>query len=279
MTHAWVPSAPCDESCVRDDPVSGMRRVVRFARGCCRVALILFVLPAMPLTAIPHPMQSQCVGLYSRLLLACCGVQIRVSGNKIRDMTGTLVVSPNISWIDVLAIWGVMPGLFVAKADMVQWPGIGLMARLLGVVPIDRTKLRPLPGVVADLAAHLRSGRTVVTFPEGSSWCGMAYGRFRPAMFQAAIDAERPVQPLRLSYHHADGRRSTVPAFVGEDTLTRSIWRVVATRSTIIEIYVADRQLPDVDRRELARRCQAAICAANDWAELADAESSIHIAV
>lgn len=272
MMNAWVPSAPCDESCVRDDPVGGVGRVVRFARGCGRIALILLVLPAMPLTAIPHPRQYQCVRLYSRLLLRCCGVQIRLSGNKIRDMTGTLVVSPHISWIDVLAIWAVMPGLFVAKADMVKWPGIGLMARLLGVVPIDRTKLRPLPGVIAELTAQLRSGRTVVTFPEGTSWCGMAYGRFRPAMFQAAIDAERPVQPLRLSYRHADGRRSTVPAFVGEDTLTRSIWRVVATRQTIVEIYVADLQLPDADRRELARRCQAAVCDSDN------AATRVHVA-
>lgn len=275
MMNAWVPTAPCDESCVRDDPVGVAGRVVRFARGWGRIALIILVLPVMPLTAIPHPRQYLCVRLYSRLLLTCCGVQIKLSGNKIRDMSGTLVVSPHISWIDVLAIWAVMPGLFVAKADMVKWPGIGLMARLLGVVPIDRTKLRPLPGIVAELTAELRSGRTVVTFPEGTSWCGMAYGRFRPAMFQAAIDAQRPVQPLGLSYHHADGRRSTVPAFVGEDTLTNSIWRVVATRSTILEIYVADQQLPDVDRRELARRCQAAVCDSTDWA---DAETRVHVA-
>ena len=93
-------------------------------------------------------------------------------------------------------------------------------------------------------------------------------------MFQAAIDAARPVQPLRLSYHHSDGRRSTVPAFVGEDTLTRSIWRVVATPQTIVEIYVADLQLPDTDRRELARRCQAAVC---DSIDLVEAETTVHV--
>jgi 1-acyl-sn-glycerol-3-phosphate acyltransferase len=275
MTHAWVPSSPCDESCVRDDPVGVAGRVARFARGCGRLVLILLVLPAMPLTAIPHPKQYLCVRLYSRLLLRCVGVRIRLSGNEIRDMAGTLVVSPHISWIDVLAIWAVMPGLFVAKADMVRWPGIGQMARLLGVVTIDRTKLRPLPGIIAELAARLQSGQTVATFPEGTSWCGVAYGRFRPAMFQAAIDAARPVQPLRLSYHHSDGRRSTVPAFVGEDTLTRSIWRVVATSQTIVEIYVADLQSPDTDRRELARRCQAAVC---DSTDLAATATTVHVA-
>jgi 1-acyl-sn-glycerol-3-phosphate acyltransferase len=260
---------------VRDDPTDTAGRVARFARGWGRIALILSVLPVMPLTAIPHPRQYLCVRLYSRLLLRCSGVRIRLSGNEIGDMRGVLVVSPHISWIDVLAIWSVMPGLFVAKADMVKWPGIGLMARLLGVVPIDRTKLRPLPGIIAELTARLRLGQTVATFPEGTSWCGVAYGRFRPAMFQAAIDAARPVQPLRLSYHHADGRRSTVPAFVGEDTLTRSIWRVVATPQTIVEIHVADLQYPGTDRRELARRCQAAVCESVD---LADAETRAHVA-
>ncbi|MGO4446591.1 lysophospholipid acyltransferase family protein [Mycobacterium sp. 2YAF39] len=257
---------------MRDDPTDTTGRVARFARGWGRIALILSVLPVMPLTAIPHPRQYLCVRLYSRLLLRCSGVRIRLSGNEIGDMRGVLVVSPHISWIDVLAIWSVMPGLFVAKADMVKWPGIGLMARLLGVVPIDRTKLRPLPGIIIELTARLRLGQTVATFPEGTSWCGMAYGRFRPAMFQAAIDAARPVQPLRLSYHHADGRRSTVPAFVGEDTLTRSIWRVVATPQTIVEIHVADLQAPGTDRRELARRCQAAVC------DSVEAATTVHVA-
>ena len=30
MMNAWVPVAPCDESCVRDDPVGVAGRVVRF---------------------------------------------------------------------------------------------------------------------------------------------------------------------------------------------------------------------------------------------------------
>ena len=80
--------------------------------------------------------------------------------------------------------------------------------------------------MVDTVTARLRAGQTVVAFPEGTTWCGLAYGPFRPAIFQAAIDAGRPVQPLRLSYHHRDGRPSTVPAFVGDDTLLSSFLRV-----------------------------------------------------
>ncbi len=99
----------------------------------------------------------------------------------------------------------------------------------------------------------------MVAFPEGTTWCGLASGRFYPAMFQAAVDTGRPVQPLRLRYHHRDGRVSTVPAYVGDDTLARSIGRLLVARRTVARVYVESLQLPAADRRELAQRCQAAV--------------------
>ena len=84
-------------------------------------------------------------------------------------------------------------------------------------------------------------------------------GPFYPAMFQAAVDTGRPVQPLRLRYQHRDGSVSTVPAYIGDDTLLASIGRLMVARRTVAKIYVESLQLPGEDRRELARRCQAAI--------------------
>ena len=112
------------------------------------------------------------------------------------------------------------------------------------VIPIDRASLRRLPGVVSTIADRLRAGHTVVAFPEGTTWCGLAYGPFRPAMFQAAVDAGRPVQPLRLTYHHRDGRPSTVAAYVGDDTLFGSICRLVTARRTVVHVQVESLQLP-----------------------------------
>ena len=63
-------------------------------------------------------------------------------------------------------------------------------------------------------------------------------------MFQAAIDAGRPVQPLRLSYHHRDGSISTVPAYIGDDTLLTSIRRLIVARRTIAHVHVESLQLP-----------------------------------
>ena len=63
-------------------------------------------------------------------------------------------------------------------------------------------------------------------------------------MFQAAVDAGRPVQPLRLNYHHRDGSPSTVAAYVGDDTLLASIRRLVTARRTIVHVQVESLQLP-----------------------------------
>jgi hypothetical protein len=67
------------------------------------------------------------------------------------------------------------------------------------------------------------------------------------------------VQPLRLSYHHRDGRPSTVAAYVGDDTLMSSIRRLVTARRTVVHVQVESLQLPGTSRRDLAARCEAAV--------------------
>jgi 1-acyl-sn-glycerol-3-phosphate acyltransferase len=193
------------------------------------------------------------------MMLRSLGVRIRVSGGPIRNLSGVLVVSGHVSWVDIFSIGAVMPGSFVAKAEMVSWPGLGVLARLMKVIPIERSSLRRLPDVVGAVAARLRAGQTVVAFPEGTTWCGLAYGPFRPAMFQAAVDAGRPVQPLRLSYHHRNGTPSTVAAYIGDDTLTASIRRLVTAQRTVVHVHVESLQLPGDDRRDLAARCEVAV--------------------
>ncbi|ETZ74018.1 acyltransferase family protein [Mycobacteroides abscessus MAB_030201_1075] len=257
--HAWLPKATCDESCMRANLIDEPGRFTRTFRTTSRIAMAITLLTLAPLLGIPLPGRVRWQRGYCRLMLRCLGVRISVSGGPIRDIRGSLVVAGHVSWVDVFAIGAVLPGSFVARADLIDWPGLGVIARMMRVIPIERGNLRTLPRVVGTVAARLRAGQTVVAFPEGTTWCGRAYGSFRPAMFQAAVDAQRPVQPLRLTYHHLNGELSTVPAYVGEDTLMASIRRLTATRMTVAHIRVAGLQLPGESRRDLAARCETAV--------------------
>ncbi|MFG1929446.1 lysophospholipid acyltransferase family protein [Mycobacterium sp. NPDC048908] len=256
--HSWVPRATCDTSCVHSDHAAGHSVAVAW-RIAVRATFAMLLLSALPLLAVPMPGRSHLQRGYCRMMLRCLGMRITVSGGPIRNLRGVLVVSGHVSWVDIFAIGAVMPGSFVARADLIDWPALGVLARIMKVIPIDRASLRRLPDVVSTVATRLRAGHTVVAFPEGTTWCGLAYGPFRPAMFQAAVDAGRPVQPLRLSYHHRDGRPSTLAAYVGDDTLIASIRRLVTARRTVVHVQVESLQLPGISRRDLAARCEAAV--------------------
>ena len=255
----WLPRASCDSSCVRIDPSRRSRRLVTVARTSVRVACALAVLPTAALLALPLPGKARAQRLYCRLMLRSLGVRVTTSGGPIRNLSGVLVVSGHVSWVDIFVIGAVLPGSFVARADLIEWPALGFLARLMKVIPIERASLRRLPDVVRTIADRLSSGQTVVAFPEGTTWCGLGYGRFRPAMFQGAIDAGRPVQPLRLTYHHRDGQPSTIPAFIGDDSLLESVSRVITARRTVCHVQVQSLQLPGEDRRDLTARCEAAV--------------------
>jgi len=271
--HAWLPRATCDTDCLHAGGYEATRRLIVALRVARRIGLLLLLSPALPLLAGVIPGWSKSRQIYCRMLLWCLGVKTAVAGGPIRNLPGVLVVSDHMSWLDILTIGAVLPSsgwrasplAFVARADVAGNAAVRMMARIVKVIPIERARLRQLPDVVATVAARLYAGHTVVAFPEGTTWCGLSgrthqgSGPFYPAMFQAAIDTGRPVQPLRLRYLHRDGQVSTVPAYIGDDTLLRSIGRLMVARRTVARIYVESLQLPGDDRRELARRCQAAI--------------------
>lgn len=259
VDHAWLPKTSCDATCVGSglgQPGYRMLEAIRSARRITAAALVLAMLPWL---ALPLPGRQHLTRIYCRIVLRCLGVRITLSGGPIRNLPGMLVVSNHVSWVDIFAVGAILPGAFVARADLIEWPAVGWAARLANVIPIERGSLRDLPAVIDAAVQRLRAGQTVVVFPEGTTYCGLDHGRFRPALFQAAIDSARPVQPLRLSYHHRDGSPSTATAFLGEDSLGASLNRTTRARRTIVRVELGSLQLPGTGRGELAARCEAAV--------------------
>nr|WP_249355156.1 lysophospholipid acyltransferase family protein [Nocardia farcinica] len=264
--HSWMPSSPCGPACIeRTDEVSP-------ARVLARTAGIAGLLVSYPVAhvATPPARRAAVQRRYARALLGCLGMRLRVVDNRRPDPehpggryasagTGVLVVAGHVGWTDVVALAAVQPLGFVARADLIDWPVLGGLARLMRVVPIERERLRALPATVARVAERLAAGERVAVFPEGTTWCGRAYGTMRPAFFQAAIDTGTFVQPVRLRYLDRRGAQCTVPGFVGEDSFLASAKRVLRAAGTTAEIVLEPLEYPGLDRRDLARRCERAV--------------------
>lgn len=252
MSHPWAPASPCGERCL-----SGIGRVSA-PTTCLRWSALVLAASSMVLfpllRALPASTRARCHRRLARFALR--GIGIRIEGDTdLRVPHGTLVVAGHVSWLDVLVLAAVVPGRFVARADLVSWPLLGAVARRARVITIERDRLRCLPATVAAVRDRLRAGETVIAFPEGTTWCGRAFGRFRPALFQSAIDAQTPVLPLSVDYLDAAGDGTTVPAFVGADTIGASMRRVLRARGLRVRVTAGEMQYPGSDRRELADRC------------------------
>ncbi|GHF72846.1 1-acyl-sn-glycerol-3-phosphate acyltransferase [Amycolatopsis bartoniae] len=196
----------------------------------------------------------------ARRLLTDLGVDLASDTDRLGvPGRGTLIVANHVSWLDVVAALAVEPTAFLAKREVGRWPVVSSLARRCGSRFIDRDELRGLPEVVAGLADTLRSGHSVVVFPEGTTWCGRCgSGTFRRAAFQAAIDAAAPIRPVTFEYRQG-AEPSTVAAFVGEDTLLASLRRVVRASDVQVRVEAHPAFEPDGDRRELAARAEAAV--------------------
>ncbi|MGQ4596688.1 1-acyl-sn-glycerol-3-phosphate acyltransferase [Nocardia sp. R6R-6] len=271
--HAWMPSSPCGPGCLDSIDKVGAGRVAARLAG---VAGLLLSYPVAHMTT-PSAQRDRIQRRYARLLLGCLGMRLRIVDNRaaadergVADEgdaafapgvpdRGVLVVTGHIGWTDIVALASVQPLGFVARADMLDWPLIGKLAKLMRVIPIERERLRELPGVVTTVGARLAAGERIAVFPEGTTWCGRAYGTMRPALFQAAVDAGVPVQPVRLRYLDRHGVPCTVPGFVGVDSFASSARRILRSRGMVAEVVLEPVQQPGSDRRDLARRCEAAV--------------------
>ncbi|MGR4878732.1 lysophospholipid acyltransferase family protein [Streptomyces sp. LARHCF249] len=261
----WLPTSPCTpEACAGHE---GRTASVPLAvlRLCTAVLLILAgILGAPPVRLLPARPRHAVVRAWSAALVRAFGIRITVHGSPGRG-GGRLIVANHISWLDIPLVAAVLPCRMLAKSDIRAWPVLGPLAGQAGTLFIERERIRALPATVEAITRALLAGDRVTVFPEGSTWCGRAQGAFRRAAFQAALDARVPVQPVRLAYQRCDGEAAGEPAFVGDDPLTASLWRIARARGVRAEVTLLPRIPPGryPDRRDLAAAAQTAITSAS----------------
>jgi 1-acyl-sn-glycerol-3-phosphate acyltransferase len=258
---AWLPSAPCTPQGCALHPgpaVGALITAARLLAGALTVAVGLLFLPVAALLGVR--IRDRLTRRWARAVVRAFGVRIRIVGGKhgAPGPRGSLVVANHISWLDIPLIAAALPGRMLAKSEVRRWPVLGPLAAWGGTLFVERDRLRMLPATVREIAAALGGGSRVVAFPEGSTWCGRDQGPFRHAVFQAALDAGAAVQPVRITY-----LPTGAAAFVGDDPLLVSLWRVAAAGGLTAEI----RLLPVIpagscpDRRSLARAAQSSLAA------------------
>src|SRR5262249_10281658 len=110
------------------------------------------------------------------------------------------LVSNHLSYVDIVAFAARLECVFISRNDIADWPGVGLLARAVGTIFINREKLQDIPRVIGEINKTLDEGFGVILFPEGSSGAGDKIMPFHPSLLDPAAKANYPVSFASITY-------------------------------------------------------------------------------
>lgn len=201
------------------------------------------------------------IRLWSAGMMRVFGFRVRRVGTPLPG--ATVFVANHVSWIDIVALHSQRMMGFVAKREIAGWPLIGWMAMRGETIFHQRGNQESLGGVLHEMLARLRAGRSVGVFPEGRTRDGREIGPFHARIFLAAVEAGAPVQPVALRYGDKASAQHIV-AFQPDEDFFANFIRLLGEPSRVTEVHFLQPIAPgDADgRRRIAELARERIIAA-----------------
>ena len=239
------------------------------ARACVRtVVYLVLTLPLLPLQAVALALKLRLARTlpltYHGLVCRVIGIRVAARG-ALAQARPLLIVANHTSYLDIEVLGSLIPGSFVAKAEIAGWPLFGWLAKLQRSVFIERrsSKAREHKD---EIEKRLLEGDLLILFPEGTSDDGNRLLPFRSALFSVAErrieGAPLVVQPVSLAYTRLDGMpmgRGFRPLFAwyGDMALATHLWRMLGMG--VVGVDVIFHEPVTIDRfggrKALAEHC------------------------
>ncbi|HET6545434.1 MAG TPA: lysophospholipid acyltransferase family protein [Rhodanobacteraceae bacterium] len=228
------------------------------------IALPLGLLVLNPLVArwsiAGETLDRRMIRWWSGALIRRFGMRIRAFGTPLPG--AVMYVANHVSWLDIELMHSQRAIHFVAKSEIARWPLVGWLASRAGTIYHRRGDTHSLTAVMQRVGEHLRAGWPVGVFPEGASGSGDGVRTFHARIFQAALDADVPVQPVALRYGN-DGRQSPAVPFGPGESFFANLLRVLGEPVMDAEIHFLEpvESTPDA-RKRMAEQSRARIARA-----------------
>jgi HAD superfamily hydrolase (TIGR01490 family) len=129
---------------------------------------------------------------------ALAGVRLDVHGAEHLEARPAVFLFNHQSQLDVLILAKLLRGGFtgVAKKELANSPGFGLMFRLADVAFVDRQDNAQARQALEPAVRKLRDGVSLVIAPEGTRSATPALGPFKKGAFHVAMQAGVPIVPI-----------------------------------------------------------------------------------
>lgn len=139
--------------------------------------------------------------LWARIILWSALVRLKVEGAaRVPRSEPVVFMSNHESWLDIPVLLATIPVQvrFLAKKSLFGIPFLGWAMRSMGFIPVDRKNRREAVKSFEDAAGHIRTGRSVLIFPEETRTRTGELLPFQRGGFLIAIKAGVPIIPVGL---------------------------------------------------------------------------------
>ena len=266
MTFTWNPDQEPDHVRIG---VGGWIRVL--LRGLVLI-FVLFIgvlatavlrLIEVPLHGMHRPWTPYITQGVCRIAFLVLQMRREVQGSPMKFRGA--VVSNHSSWLDIFTLNAHKRVYFVSKAEVANWPGIGLLARITGTVFIARDP-KQAKSQTELFEERLQAGHKLLFFPEGTSTDGLRVLPFKTTLFQAFMGEplrnEMRIQPVTLVYHAPENQDERFYGWWGDMAFGPHLLQTLAARrqGSVQLIYHEPVQVSDFkNRKELAAHLEAAV--------------------
>ena len=201
----------------------------------------------------------------TRKLCRQLGIEVRVKG-EIPETGAMLAVSNHLGLLDPFILSSEMPVAFAAKAEIGNWPVIGPICELVGVIFVKRERRMQTGMFVEQVQDRIREGIRVLVFPEGTTGDGREILPFKTGAFAAVANMnDGAVMPLYLrgvtnEGEPAEGDYLKAFTWMRGKPMLKHAWDILGLRKMIFEIHIGEPiTTTDRDRKELARLSYEAV--------------------
>ncbi|MBD7912558.1 lysophospholipid acyltransferase family protein [Clostridium cibarium] len=154
---------------------------------------------------------------WAKFVMKLSGCKVTVTGlENIPKNQTVLFISNHQSYFDIPLLMSSIniPKGFIAKKELAKWPGISMWMRYMQCIFMDRDNMRKSAEAIVDGINILKSGYSMVIFPEGTRSKGGQPSDFKGGSFKLALKSKVPIVPITIdgTYKVLEANNSKIKA-------------------------------------------------------------------
>jgi 1-acyl-sn-glycerol-3-phosphate acyltransferase len=181
--------------------------MIRFVclNGFIAIHTIIFCLWAFLLALIDK--NGRLIHLYvarpwAKTILRVCGIKVMVNGQEnINARLPRIYMTNHQSYFDIFALLAYLPldFKFIVKQELMKIPLFGFAMRRAGYIGIERKDPRKAAHSIDEAAKKIKSGASVVIFPEGTRSIDGRLQSLKRGGFKLALKSKCDIVPVTIN--------------------------------------------------------------------------------